>query len=66
VYHSREEFVRGMSHINGIESFWSFVKRKMRKQNKFGYEEEAYKPYCSIRSKLLLRQQEALMRHKNI
>ena len=33
VYHSRDEFVRGKSHINGIESFWSFVKRRMRKQN---------------------------------
>jgi transposase-like protein len=33
VYHSRDEFVRGKSHINGIESFWSFCKRRMRKQN---------------------------------
>ena len=33
VYHSKDEFVRGKSHINGIESFWSFVKRRMRKQN---------------------------------
>jgi len=33
VYHSRDEFVRGKSHINGIESFWSYVKRRMRKQN---------------------------------
>ncbi len=33
VYHSKDEFVRGRSHINGIESFWSFCKRRMRKQN---------------------------------
>jgi len=33
VYHSKDEFVRGKSHINGIESFWSFVKRRMRKKN---------------------------------
>jgi len=33
VYHSKDEFVRGKSHINGIESFWSFCKRRMRKQN---------------------------------
>lgn len=33
VYHSKNEFVRGKSHINGIESFWSFCKRRMRKQN---------------------------------
>ena len=34
VYHSKDEFVRGKSHINGIESFWSFCKRRMRKQNR--------------------------------
>ena len=28
-----EEFARGHNHINGIESFWSYVKRKMRKHN---------------------------------
>jgi len=25
VYHSKDEFVRGKSHVNGIESFWSFT-----------------------------------------
>ena len=33
VYHSKDEFVRGKSHVNGIESFWSFVKRRMAKFN---------------------------------
>jgi transposase-like protein len=33
VYHSKDEFVRGKSHINGIESFWSFAKRRMAKLN---------------------------------
>lgn len=33
VYHAKNEFVRGKSHINGIESFWSFCKRRLRKQN---------------------------------
>jgi transposase len=33
VYHSKDEFVRGKAHINGIESFWSFAKRRIRKQN---------------------------------
>jgi len=33
IYHSKNEFVRGKNHINGIESFWSFVKRRMSKQN---------------------------------
>jgi len=32
INHSKE-FVRGHNHINGIESFWSYVKRKMRKHN---------------------------------
>jgi len=33
VFHSRDEFVRGKSHVNGIESFWSFAKRRMSKFN---------------------------------
>ncbi len=32
INHSKE-FVRNHHHINGIESFWSYVKRKMRKHN---------------------------------
>ena len=32
INHSRE-FANNNHHINGIESFWSFVKRKMRKHN---------------------------------
>ena len=33
VYHSHNEFARGKSHINGIESFWSFAKRRLAKFN---------------------------------
>ena len=33
VYHSKDEFVRGKSHINGIESFWSYAKRRLSKFN---------------------------------
>jgi transposase len=33
VYHSHDEFVRGKSHVNGIESFWSFAKRRLAKFN---------------------------------
>ena len=33
VYHSKDEFVRGKSHVNGIESFWSYAKRRMAKFN---------------------------------
>jgi transposase len=33
VFHSRDEFARGKSHVNGIESFWSFAKRRLSKFN---------------------------------
>lgn len=33
VFHSHDEFARGKCHINGIESFWSFTKRRMAKFN---------------------------------
>ena len=29
VYHSKNEFARGRAHVNGIESFWSFAKRRV-------------------------------------
>ena len=32
-YHSKNEFARGKSHVNGIESFWSFAKRRLAKFN---------------------------------
>tara|TARA_R110000868_G_scaffold188421_2_gene431164 strand:+ start:2216 stop:2887 length:672 start_codon:yes stop_codon:yes gene_type:complete len=33
VHHGNDEFVRGSSHINGIESFWSFAKRRLAQFN---------------------------------
>ena len=33
VFHDKNEFARGKSHINGIESFWSYAKRRMVKFN---------------------------------
>lgn len=33
VYHSKDEFARGKTHVNGIESFWSFTKRRLAKFN---------------------------------
>ena len=33
VFHSHDEFARGKCHVNGIESFWSFAKRRMAKFN---------------------------------
>ena len=33
VYHSKNEFARGKTHINGIESFWSYTKRRLSKFN---------------------------------
>ena len=29
VFHSHNEFARGKSHINRIESFWTFCKRRL-------------------------------------
>lgn len=40
VFHSNDEFVRGKSHVNGIESFWSFAKRRLSKFN--GISEETF------------------------
>jgi transposase len=33
VDHHKNEFARGSNHINGIESFWSFSKRRLQKFN---------------------------------
>ncbi len=33
VNHSDNQFADGMNHINGIESFWSFAKRRLHKFN---------------------------------
>ena len=33
VFHSHDEFVRGKCHVNGIEGFWSFAKRRLAKFN---------------------------------
>jgi transposase-like protein len=33
VFHSENEFARGKCHVNGIESFWSFAKRRLNKFN---------------------------------
>ncbi|HEX7008882.1 MAG TPA: IS1595 family transposase [Phycisphaeraceae bacterium] len=31
VHHGQDEFARGRSHINGIESFWSYAKHRLAK-----------------------------------
>ncbi len=31
MHHSKNEFVRGSSHINGIESFWGYGKTRLVK-----------------------------------
>ncbi|CAN5228061.1 IS1595 family transposase [soil metagenome] len=33
IHHYQNEFARGINHINGIESFWSFCKRRLSKFN---------------------------------
>ena len=35
VFHNQNEFARGKSHVNGIECFWSFAKRRLSKFNGF-------------------------------
>lgn len=35
IYHSHNEFARGKNHVNGIESFWSYTKRRLSKFNGF-------------------------------
>ena len=33
IFHSQNEFARGKNHVNGIESFWAFTKRRLAKFN---------------------------------
>ena len=33
VHHRQNEFANELSHINGIESFWSYAKRRLQKLN---------------------------------
>lgn len=33
IFHSNDEFARGKNHVNGIESFWYFAKRRLAKFN---------------------------------
>ena len=33
VFHNENEFARGKSHVNGIECFWSYAKRRLAKFN---------------------------------
>ena len=33
IHHGRNQFTRGKSHINGIESFWGYAKRRLAKFN---------------------------------
>lgn len=35
IHHSKNEFARGKNHVNGIESFWSYAKRRLSKFNGF-------------------------------
>ena len=39
VFHSHNEFARWKSHVNGIESFWSFTKRRL---SQFNWIKKAY------------------------
>ena len=37
VFHSENEFARGKSHVNGIENFWSFAKRLLKRLYRKAY-----------------------------
>ena len=50
VYHSHDEFSRGKCHVNGIESFWSFTKRRLVKFNGIASEKfNIYLKECEFR-----------------
>jgi transposase-like protein len=43
VFHSKNEFARDKSHVNGTEAFWSFAKRRLAKFN--GLKDETFLMY---------------------
>ena len=55
VHHSENEFARGKSHVNGIEAFWSFAKRRLAK----------FKGCASKTFMLHLKEGEFRFRHRN-
>ena len=46
VNHGQNEFAQGSRHINGIESFWSFTKRRLAKFNGVSKNFELYLKEC--------------------
>ena len=38
IYHSKDEFARGKNHVNGVESFWAYVKHRLTKFKGFSKE----------------------------
>lgn len=64
VFHSHNEFARGKCHVNGIESFWSYAKRRLAKFNgihsskfilylkesefRFNMKDDLFKKLCEI------------------
>ena len=51
VNHGQNEFVHGSRHINGIESFWSFTKRRLAKFNSVSKNFEWHLKECEWRWK---------------
>ena len=49
VYHSHNEFARGKCHVNGIESFWSYAKRRLNKFNGTKKNFELHLKECEFR-----------------
>lgn len=48
-YHGKNQFVHGHCHINGIDSFWSFTKRRLAKFNGVAANFELHLKECDWR-----------------
>jgi len=48
VHHGEHEFARGNCHIDGIESFWSYAKRRLAKFNGVPQQTFLIKPLACV------------------
>lgn len=72
VHHGKNEFARGNQHINGIESFWSFTKRRLSqfngiKKEYFYYylKESEFRYNCRVTEKNMYKEVLKILRHFN-
>jgi len=69
VHHGKNEFVRWKKHVNGIESFWSFTKRRLAKFNGVNKEkfplhlkESEFRFNCRIQDKNMYNELKKILR----